>query len=71
MLWSNSVVGLVERRDKWKAQFKAGDDPNFLILEDYKKNRDSEMWRASSYIERMCEYILYLEENLDESRKRV
>ena len=53
-------MNLVNERNKWRDSFK--DKPlSHYILNDYRKNRDSEFWRVSKAFEQLCEYILYLE----------
>jgi hypothetical protein len=59
---------LVEERLLWRKQFELGNHYTSSILEDYKRNRLSNSWRMSGYIEQMCEYILYLEENQREQK---
>ena len=51
---------LVEERDKWRKEFESRKLDNSL-LNDYRKNRDSNEWRVSRVVEQLCEYILYLE----------
>jgi hypothetical protein len=52
---------LVEQRLQWLAKFKEGFRPSSSVLEDYRKHRLSNSWRASKGIEELCEYIIYLE----------
>lgn len=54
---------LVEQRNEWRRAFEVGESPIMPMLDDYRKNRDSESWRFSSYLEKICEYVLYLEES--------
>lgn len=51
---------LVEERNLWKKEFEEGKKP-VAILEDYRHNRDSNLWRTSRSVEQLCEYILFLE----------
>jgi hypothetical protein len=51
---------LVDERNKWRKEFEGGDE-NLIILNEYRKNRESESWRVSREVERLCEYALYLE----------
>jgi len=59
------MVGLVESRDKMLASFKQGGKPSCAALKDYRKKRNSEMWRLSRHYEELMEYILYLESELE------
>jgi len=54
---------LVQERDGWRRDFEAGERPDSAILADYRKHRNSEYWRASRAMEKLCEYILFLESN--------
>lgn len=53
-------MNLVEERDAWRASFKEGKLYS-KILQDYRDNRNSELWRLSKNIEYLCEYVLFLE----------
>lgn len=55
----------VERR-RWRRQYERGIKPDSPWLQDYIKNRDSDLWRSTRALERLCEYILYLEDKLRE-----
>ena len=46
-----------------------GEKP-YGVLEDYRRNRNSEGWRASKAAEELCEYILYLEWALDSEQHK-
>lgn len=63
-------MSLVEQRKDWKASFSEGYSPRDMefcpILQEYEDNRDSEGFRCSFQVEVLCEYILYLEEKLNE-----
>lgn len=52
-------MNLKDERDQWLEEYKAGKCPE--ILDIYKIERDSELWRSGSIVEELCEYILYLE----------
>lgn len=54
-------MNLVKSRDEIRALIEANDSLDNPVLNAYKLNRDSEMWRVSKVIEELCEYILYLE----------
>ena len=54
-------MNLVKSRDEIRALIEANNSLDNPVLNAYKLNRDSEMWRVSKVIEELCEYILYLE----------
>ena len=58
---------LVADRDKMMNSYMKGDKPKG-ILEDYRDYRNSEHWRVSRAVEELCEYILYLEWELDQEK---
>lgn len=62
-------MNLVEERNKWRKEFEQGNKPDCQYLNDYRKYRNSEYWRASRYAEQICEYILYLEDQLTKENK--
>ncbi len=55
---------LLEERNRWRSEFAEGKSIDSPWLEDYRKNRDSELWRSTRAMEKLCEYVLYLEEKL-------
>ena len=57
---------LSDERIEWRSSFEQGMKPESLLLEDYRKKRLSNQWRASRQAEQLCEYILYLEDRLDD-----
>lgn len=57
-------MSLVDERNGWRTSFENGEEVYMPILEKYRECRDSESWRTSRICERMCEYILHLEEQL-------
>ena len=54
---------LVEQRNKWREAYEAGEKPSNHFLCEYRKYRNSELWRASRQSEELFEYIMYLEDN--------
>ncbi|WP_210498341.1 hypothetical protein [Vibrio crassostreae] len=58
------MANLVKTRNKWRKEFEEGKKPFSPVLDDYRKNRDSEYWRVSRTAEVLLEYILYLESEL-------
>jgi len=60
-------MNLVNQRNEWRKGFCQGERLDSKLLEDYRKNRDSECFRLSSHHEKMLEYILYLEQKVKEN----
>lgn len=59
---------LVEERKKWRKEMEEGNLPFMPVLKAYRDNRGSESWRSSKTAEVMCEYILFLEEELEKTK---
>lgn len=59
---------LVEERKKWRKSMEEGNLPLMPVLNAYRDNRESESWRSSKTAEIMCEYILFLEEELEKAK---
>lgn len=60
-------MNLVKSRDSMLNDYLNGERP-YGVLEDYRRNRFSEDWRTSKAVEELCEYILYLEWELDQEK---
>jgi len=58
---------ILDERNQWKRDFEKGF--SHLWLDEYRKNRDNPSWRSSRMMEQLCEYILYLEEIVNESKR--
>ena len=56
-----SYIGLKEERIDWRQKLEEGswEDPNVLKL--YRINRNSDLWRSTREVEKLCEMILFLE----------
>lgn len=54
-------MNLVNSRNSWRKEYESGEKPCWPPYEEYVKNRDSEMWRTSSAVERFHEYVMWLE----------
>ncbi len=54
-------MSLTEERNHWRKQMGSDtfQEPHYLT--EYRINRDSDLWRSTRAVERLCEYILYLE----------
>ena len=59
-------MSLVEQRNGWLAECIAGTFLPHFLFEDYKANRNSELWRSSAQLERLFEYILFLERKCEQ-----
>lgn len=57
-------MNLVKQRNEWRKEMMYG---NFHldVLQAYRINRDREDWRSSEITEKLCEYILFLEEHYE------
>jgi hypothetical protein len=53
------MKGLIQERNSWVEEFKAGERPALLLA--YEKIRNSELDRLSTQCEMLAEYALYLE----------
>ena len=60
-------MSLIEERNKWRREFSAGEHPSIHVLDEYRENRDSELWRSTRAVEKICEYALYLESVIREA----
>lgn len=63
-------VTLPEERHSWRCQMLRDEWQEPHILAEYRKNRHSDLWRASKQAEQLCEYILHLECLLDDEQHR-
>ncbi len=54
-------TGLTDERNKWRRQIKAGLWHEPYILQQYRINRESNLWRSTREVEKLCEYVLFLE----------
>jgi hypothetical protein len=57
---------LIEERNAWRKMFEEGHALDHVYMNEYRTNRDSELWRSTRALEQMCEYILYLEAEVEE-----
>ena len=63
---SEETVMLVDQRLGWHKEFEAG-ELNSSYLNEYKSIRLSESHRMGVGIERLCEYVLWLESKLQDN----
>jgi len=52
---------LPDERYTWKHEIEQGFWHEPYVLQQYRANRDSNLWRSTREVEKLCEYILYLE----------
>jgi len=52
---------LQDERYTWRKEMEQGTWIEPDILQQYRANRDSSLWRATRQVEKLCEYILFLE----------
>lgn len=62
---SEETIMLVDQRLSWHKEFEAG-ELNSSYLKEYKSIRLSESDRMGVGIERLCEYVIWLESKLQE-----
>lgn len=57
---------LVDEREAWRFEMKKGMFNELYVLQQYRENRESNLWRATREVEKLCEYVLFLESKLTE-----
>ena len=60
-------MNLVEERHAWRTEIEAGTFQEPYELQMYRTQRESHYWRSSRIVERLCEYIIYLEKLVEEN----
>ena len=64
-------MGIIYQREWWTSDWESGATPFFYQkgfkipkekVEEYRLNKLNPLWRASVEHERMCDYLLWLEE---------
>lgn len=61
-------MNLLQERDEWRKQIEAGEFNVHPMFETYKNKRGCSLWRSSRQLERLFEYIIYLEEKLSDKQ---
>ena len=56
----------LDQRKAWTKAYLEGEPCDSLWLADYRKNHESDTWRASSQMEKLCAYVLFLEQTITE-----
>lgn len=56
---------LYHERRQWRQELEQSTFKEPYILSEYRKHRDSDLWRASRQGEQLCEIILFLQSNID------
>jgi len=52
---------LTDERNEWRRQLESGSALNIYVLQQYRLNRNSDLWRSTREVEKLCETILFLE----------
>lgn len=52
---------LPDERYTWRYEMRQGFWHEPYVLQQYRANRDSTLWRSTREVEKLCEYILHLE----------
>ncbi len=55
---------LTDEREAWRFEMKRGLFHEPYVLQQYRENRSSNLWRSTREVEKLCEYVLHLEEQL-------
>lgn len=58
-----------EERRHWRECFERGVRLPMYYLDEYRRNSKDSTWRSTRVLEQMCEYILYLEDQLEAHEK--
>jgi hypothetical protein len=61
---------LVAERESWRMDIQSGNFFVHELYEDYVLNRNSELWRSTRQLERLFEYIMYLEDKVTHQEGR-
>lgn len=56
-----NYTGLTDERNEWRRQLESGSGLSIYVLQQYKLNRNSDLWRSTREVEKLCETILFLE----------
>jgi hypothetical protein len=59
-------TGLTDERHTWRVEIEQGLWHEPHVLQQYRENRESNLWRATREVEKLCEYVLFLESKLTE-----
>jgi|ERR1700741_509320 len=54
-------TGLTDERYTWAFEIQRGIWNEPYVLQQYRLNRNSNLWRSTREVEKLCEYILHLE----------
>jgi len=56
-----NYTGLTDERDGWLKHLVSGGLLDIYVLQQYRLNRNSNLWRSTREVEKLCEYLLFLE----------
>lgn len=62
---------LTDERHTWRVEIEQGLWHEPLVLQQYRENRESNLWRSTREVEKLCEYVLFLEEQLAKHREHI
>lgn len=54
-------TGLTDERNSWRKEIEKDFWNEPYVLQQYRQYRNSNLWRSTREVEKLCEYILYLE----------
>lgn len=57
-------TGLTDERNSWIIEINEGRWLEPFVLKQYRENRGSNLWRSTREVEKLCEYVLFLERKL-------
>lgn len=52
---------LTDERNQWRQHLESGGELSIYVLQQYRLNRNSNLWRSTREVEKLCETILFLE----------
>lgn len=59
-----AYTGLTDERHTWRYEIEHGLWHEPYVLQQYRENRESNLWRSTREVEKLCEYVLFLEDKL-------
>lgn len=60
---------LKDERNSWRYDLENGLWNEPYVLQQYREHRESNLWRSTREVEKLCEYVLYLEDKLAKKDK--
>lgn len=56
-----NYIGLTDERNEWRRKLESDGLLDIYVLQQYRLNRNSSLWRSTREVEKLCETILFLE----------